>query len=188
MNHDFEYINMKSTIDRFRSGLGLLKEEINPNQEGGNNQGVPAQPNVMDNKDSELQQRTVNQDNSGKKITLDNNKTATVVTDSQELDEKMTSGLQQILNGYLEAIQGSVTNTDLITVHIGDSAMTITVKVMMSDNQPATISVNSESQNIQLKYDNFLELNQKNLALMTQTLKYFNPNLMSDLQGAISIS
>lgn len=175
MNRDFEYINMQKFLNIARQG-NLLRE-----------QDEMTQPNVMQDKGAELQSKVMDADNEGKKITLDNNKQATVVADVQEVDERIISGLQQILNGYLQAINNFVTSVDLITVHIGDSSLVVTVKVTMDDNQPATLNVNSETQDVQLKYDNFLKLSEKNLNMMTASFRYFNATLMTQLQGTVTI-
>lgn len=171
--HDFEYISMRTMLERSRKGL--LNEDVYSN------------PHVIGNQDQELQQKSLDDgNNTDKKITLDNNQTATVVSDVDELAGNITVGLQTILNGFMEAIQGTINNIDMISVHIGDSAMVITVKVTMDDGQPLIFNINSESQSVQVKYDNFLELTDKNVMLLGSVKNYFNPKLMSQLQGAVS--
>jgi hypothetical protein len=171
-NHDFEYVSMKKHMDSVRK---VLKEEQYNN------------PHIIGNQDTELSDRSLNSQNDDKKITLDNNQTATVVSDSQdELAGNITMGLQTILNGFMEAMQGTVNNIDMMTVHISDSAMILTIKVTMQDNQPMVFNINSANKSIQAKYDNFLEINEKNLGMLTSAYKYFNPQLMGHLQGAVS--
>lgn len=170
--YDFEYVSMKKHIHGFR-------EALNENQF--NN------PHIIGSKDSELSDRALNTQNSDKKITLDNNQKATIVSDSQgDLAGNITLGLQTVLNGFMEAMQGSVNNIDLMTVHISDSAMIITIKVTMTDNQPLVFNINSSNKSIQAKYDNFLEITDKNMQMLNSAYKYFNPELMNHLQGAVS--
>ena len=170
--HDFEYVSMKKHMDSMRM---VLKEEQYNN------------PHTIGSQDSELSDRALNSQNDDKKISLDNNQTASVISDSQEeLASNITAGLQTILNWFMEAIQGTVNNIDLMTVHIGDSSMVLTIKVTMQDNQPMVFNINSANKSVQAKYDNFLEINEKNLGMLTSVYRYFNPQLMGHLQGAVS--
>jgi len=165
--YDYEYRDMKTMIDRLR-----LNEEMANN------------PNVVGDKANELQSSVLTADNHDEKITLDNNITASIISDSQELASNITAGLQSVLNNLISAIQGSINNIDMLTVHIGDTTMVITVKATMTDNQPIVFNIDSVKQSVQAKYDNLLELTPKNLQLLAQVKQYFNPKVMSQLQGA----
>lgn len=167
----YESTSMRKMIDRTREGL---------NEEQYHN------PHILGNKDSELSTKVMDSDNYDKKISLDNNMEATVVSDGGELAENITTGLQTVLNGFVEAIRGSVTNTDLISVHVGNSAVVITVKTTLEGGMPVVFNINSSNQSVQIKYDNFLELTDKNMQLMQQVKQYFNPKLIAQLQGVVS--
>ena len=165
--HDYEYRSMKRMLTKLR-----LNEEINNN------------PNVVGDKGGELDDKVLTSDNHDEKITLDNNIDAKVISDLEDLPSNIINGLQSVLNNLINAMQGSVNNIDLLTVHISDTTMVITVKVTMTDNQPMVFNVNTMNQSVQCKYDNFLELTPKNIQLLTQVKQYFNPKVMSQLQGA----
>ena len=165
--HDYEYRSMKRMLTKLR-----LNEEIANN------------PNIVGDKTSELKDTVLTADNNDEKITLDNNLDAKIISDSKELPSNVINGLQSVLNNLINAIQGSINNIDLLTVHISDTTMVITIKVTMTDNQPMVFNVNTVNQSVQSKYDNFLELTPKNLQLLAQVKQYFNPRVMSQLQGA----
>lgn len=170
MRYDHEYISMSKMLKKSRS---LLTEDVQNN------------PHVLGDKSAELADKTMNSQNDDQKLSLDNNMEAKIISDLGELGETISTGLQSILNGFIEAVQGTITNIDLITVHIGDSAVVITIKSTMTDNQPIIFSINSSNQSIQAKYVNFFELTDKNIALLMRIKRYFNPKLMSQLQGVV---
>lgn len=168
MAKDIDYQNMKRMIANLRDPL-LLEE-------------------VLGDKSGMLQQQVMDANNDDKIIQLDNNKTAKVITDANEdVPDRILNGLETVLNGFIEAIQGAVTNIELMTVHMGDSSMVIMIKVVLVDGQPASLHIDSESQHIQLKYDNFLALDDENVRFIAQAKNYFNPRLMSQLQGVVTI-
>lgn len=164
MGKSHEYVDMKKMLNHMR-------DEKRINEVVGDNMG-DLENNVMDS------------DNKDMTITLDDNKTAKIIMDNNtDIPQNILGGLETVLNGFITAIQGTVSNIELITVHLGDASMVITVKVNLQDGQPATIHVDSESQHIQMKYDNFFVLDDPNVRFMTQAKNYFNPRLMSQLQG-----
>jgi hypothetical protein len=156
--------------------LGGLRHKLN--EEQFNN------PNVIGDKSSELKDTVLSANNNEDKITLDNNLDAKVISDSNDIPSNVINGLQSVLNNLITAVQGSINNIDLLTVHISNTTMVITFKVTMTDNQPMIFNINTVNQSVQAKYDNFLELTPKNLQLLTQIKQYFNPRVMSQLQGA----
>ena len=165
MQKDKEYMDMKKWIGNMRDET-LIE-------------------NVLGDKLHELDNEVLDNDKNDTTITLDNNLTAKVISDSKGISTNITQGLETILNGFITAIQGTITTIELITVHIGDTSMNITINCVLHDGHGIALHVDSESQNIQMKYDNFLILNNENVQFMSQCKNYFNPKLMSQLQGAI---
>lgn len=172
MNHSPDSFLMREMLNRTRKSL--LTEE-----EGYDN------PNIMGSQDTALQDKTVNSYKNDHKITLDDNKSATLISDGGELSNEVTTGFQQILNGFIQAIQGAVSDIDKISINIGDTAVVMMIKAIMKDGQSIVFHVNSQTQKIQAKYDNFLELSMENIKLLAQVMQYFNPKLMSQIQGTI---
>jgi hypothetical protein len=167
MEKDNDYILMKKMIDNMRNPI--LTEEI------------------LNDKSAQLQQHVMDANNEDQSITLDNNKVAKIITDANvEVSDRITTGAQQVLNEFMMAVQGTVTDIELMTVHIGDTSLVITIKVVLKDGQPATIHIDSQSQHIQLKYDNFLALDDENVKFITAAHNYFNPKLMGYLQSAVT--
>ena len=179
MQKDKDYMDMKKWIGNLRDVTlveSVLKEEGDPEER---------QPNHMSNTMEKLDNEVLDTENSEKTITLDDNKTAKVISDNNSIPENVIHGLEVTLNGVINALQGTVANIELITVHVGDSSMVITIKVNLQDGQPATLHVDSQSQHVQMKYDNFFVLNDHNLQFIVQAKNFFNPRVMSQLQGAI---
>lgn len=172
MNHDFEYISMKEMIDRSRKGLGLLNEEVGAN------------PNILGDKDPELQQKTLDSNNTDEKITLDSppNEAVIIGNVQQGVSDKIKIGFQSILNKYLELMSDSILRADRISIKINDTSVQLTIVVIMKDDQPATILYDTQSGKVQLKYENFLELSQENVNMMAKTAQYFgNEELKNEI-------
>lgn len=175
MAKDIYYTDMKEMISRVRRGAQLINEETQPN------------PNIVSDKGEELKNQVMNSENEGIMLTLDQNKEATIIADAQSIDENIKIFLQQKLNGYIKTVGSFTTSIDKITVHIEDSSLLITIQVIMDGNQPAVLNVNTAKQDIQLKYDNFLQLTEKNINFMKASTNHFNPALMSELTGLTKV-
>lgn len=172
--HDYEYIKMKTMLENMRRAGEILNEEEQPN------------PHIVGDKGGELETAALQTDKDSKKISLDNNKEATIVTDdNRELAGNVTLGLQTILNGFIEAMTGSIIQVDMITVNVGDTAVNVIIKLIMDGEQPLTVDVNSATHDVQLKYDNFLKLTDQTQQMVNGIKRYFNPKLLDQLQGLV---
>ena len=171
MNYDHEYISMSKMLKKSRA---LLTEDEQVN------------PHILGDKDSELSDKTLNTQSDAQKILLDNNVEVKVISDLGELGETIAAEIRSALNDVIEGLQGSIQNVDMLTVNIGDSRLTITMKCTMTDNQPIIFNVNTESKTIQAKYVNFFELTDKNIVLLINMKKGFNDLVMNQLQGIVN--
>lgn len=172
--HDYEYIKMKKMLENMRRAGEILNEEIQPN------------PHILGDKSGELETAALQTDKDSKKISLDDGKEATIVTDdNNELPGNITLGLQTILNGFMTAINGTVLQVDMVTVNIGDSSVNIIIKLIMEGEQSLTVDINSATKDVQLKYDNFLKLSDETQQMVDSIKRYFNPKLLTQLQGLV---
>lgn len=169
MGKDVEYVDMKRMIANLRNPL-LLEE-------------------ILGDKSAELERNILNNDNAGKKITLDSNVNANIISDSnEEADPYIVTELQKMLNGFIDAVQGTLNNIEIITVHLDKTIMRITINVMLIDDQPASLHISSENTIPQLKYDNFLALTPENVKFIMAVQAYFNKEIMQNFDRAADLN